>query len=480
MSLNQRPAQAQFSSPIIEATLRDIAAQISDPVLRQLWLNCYPNTLDTTVFYREDEQGQPDTWVITGDINALWLRDSSAQVWPYLPFASQDAALAKLIAGLIRRQARCILLDPYANAFSWPDDFPRPSTASKIDSAQADQSGEWLGDHTTMLPGVHERKWELDSLCYPIRLAHGYWQATQDASVFDANWLAAMRLAVGTMLAQQRKHDAGPYRFTRTTHWQSDTLPCNGMGNPLQAVGLIASMFRPSDDACILPFLVPSNLFAVVSLRQLASLLEIHFPAAPAEEDGGEAGDDITLAQRCRALADEVETALHQHAQVQHPKYGTIWAYEVDGYGNALMMDDANVPSLLSLPYLDASHINTEVYANTRRFILSSDNPWYFHSADQRLAGVGSPHTLAPRIWPMSIIMQALTSTDAAEIRRCLAMLCASDGGTALMHESFHPDAPSDFTRGWFAWANTLFGELILQLAHQHPALLAIPAQEAT
>jgi len=438
----QRPTVARFSSLAVEAQISAVSAQIADPRLRELFINCYPNTLDTTVFHQANEGGKPDTFVITGDIHALWLRDSCAQVWPYLPLAAQDPALARMIAGLIHRHSQCILLDPYANAFN---DGPAHS--------------EWQSDNTTMRPEIHERKWELDSLCYAIRLAHGYWQMMQDASVFDADWLAAMELTVATMIEQQRKTDAGPYRFTRQTHWQSDTLPCNGWGNPLKPVGLIASMFRPSDDACILPFLVPSNHFAVVSLRQLASLLEVHYPT-------------VSLAHRCRVLADEVEAALLAYARVQHPKYGTIWAYEVDGFGNALMMDDANVPSLLSLPYLGVCSADDALYVNTRRFILSSDNPWYFSSSDGQLSGVGSPHTLAPRIWPMSLIMQALTSNDADEVARCLTMLKRSDGGSSLMHESFLPDDPRDFTRSWFAWANTLFGELILRVARDFPALL--------
>lgn len=446
--MNLRPATPRFQSVAVEATIATVSARITDAKLRTLFANCYPNTLDTTVFHRDDEQGRPDTFVITGDIHALWLRDSTAQVWPYLPLAADDVALARMIAGLVRRQTHCILIDPYANAFN---DGPGDS--------------EWKTDHTEMKPELHERKWELDSLCYAIRLAHGYWQATRDsgafdADVFDQDWLVAMELAVATMIEQQRKTGPGPYRFARTTAWQSDTLPCNGWGNPLKPVGLIASMFRPSDDACVFGFLVPSNHFAVVSLRQLADLLDQHYPGH-------------ALAARSRALADEVNAALHEHAIVTHPQHGRIWAFEVDGFGNALLMDDANVPSLLSLPYLGACTEDDEVYANTRRFVLSASNPWHFRSSNGRISGIGSPHTLVPRIWPMSIILRALTSRDAGEIRDCLTMLVNSDGGSGLMHESFMPDDPSDFTRAWFAWANTLFGELVLKVAQEQPALLS-------
>ncbi|QLG88845.1 glycoside hydrolase family 125 protein [Chitinibacter bivalviorum] len=444
---NQRPAERKFSSAAVEAELQRVAALITEPELRQLFINCYPNTLDTTVQYREID-GIPDSFVITGDIHALWLRDSAAQVWPYLPLVQQDAALGKMIAGLVRRHAQCILIDPYANAFN--------------DGAA---ESEWQSDHTDMKPELHERKWELDSLCYAIRLAHGYWSASKDSAPFDPPfdppfdeaWLAAMKLAVATMREQQRKTDRGPYRFTRTTAWQSDTLPCGGWGNPLKPVGLIASMFRPSDDACVYPFLVPSNFFAVASLRQLAQMVTALF-------------NEAEFAAECTAFADEVAAALEQYAVVQHPKYGAIYAFEVDGYGNALMMDDANIPSLLALPYLDESLIGNDVYANTRRFVLSEDNPWFFKTA--QFEGNGSPHTLAPMIWPMSIIMRALTSDDDAEIAKCLTMLQHSHAGTYFMHESFDVHNPANFTRSWFAWTNTLFGELIVHLANTRSHLL--------
>lgn len=440
-----RPQAPRFVSTAVETEIARVAAGIADPKLRDTFIRCYPNTLDTTVFF-QGTGGVADTFVITGDIHAMWLRDSTAQVWPYLRFLREDTHLARMIAGLVRRQTACIALDPYANAFN---DGPGRS--------------EWQRDNTEMKPELHERKWELDSLCYAIRLAHGYWQATRDCCPYDAFWLQTMRLLVTTLQQQQRKTGTGPYRFTRTTAWQSDTLPCNGAGNPLRPVGLIASMFRPSDDACIYPFLVPSNHFAVVSLRQLADMLATLYPAD-------------TLIETCHNLADEVSAALHRHAIVTHPVHGRIWAFEVDGFGNALMMDDANVPSLLALPYLGATDINDEVYRNTRAFVLSDDNPWFFRSGDGHLEGVGSPHTLAPRIWPMAIIMRALTSMDETEIHQCLRMLLRSDGGSGLMHESFMPDNPADFTRSWFAWANTLFGELITTLARERPALLAMAA----
>jgi hypothetical protein len=305
-----------------------------------------------------------------------------------------------------------------------------------------------------MKPGVFERKWELDSLCSVIRLSHGYWKATRDTAPFDARWREAMRLIVATMRTQQRKHGPGPYRFQRNTSWSTDSAPGNGYGNPIRPDGLIVSLFRPSDDATIFPFLVPSNMYAVVALRQLATML------ASIAKDG-------EPANRCRALAREVELALAAHAAVDHPRRPRVWAYEVDGFGSHVFMDDANVPSLLSLPYLGWCRPDDPVYQRTRALVLSEDNPW-FHSG-RAAESVGSPHTPGNRIWPIAIAMRALTSSKDAEIAGCLKALAATDAGTGFMHEAFDADDPAQFSRPWFAWANSLFGELMLNVARKRP-----------
>jgi len=428
-----------FSSRAIEETITKIKNDIADPEIAWLFENCFPNTLDTTVIYTEID-GKPDTFVFTGDIRAMWLRDSSAQVWPYLPYIVNDKPLQKLIAGVIHRQVKCILLDPYANAFMYGDEV-----------------SDWQTDLTTMKPGIHERKWEIDSLCYPIRLAHKYWKTTGDISVFDSDWFSAMELLVKTFVEQQRKENPGPYSFKRVTAWQTDTVPGNGMGNPIKNTGLICSVFRPSDDATTFLYLIPSNFFAAQSLKQLSEIL-------------------ISLGyhelnQKCLKLSNELSLALQNHATFNHPKYGKIFAYEIDGYGNQLIMDDSNVPSLLSLPYLGCIENDNRIYQNTRRFLLSDDNPWYF--SGKAAAGIGSPHTLRDKIWPMTIIMQAMTSHDKVEIANCLHMLKSTHGGKGFMHESFNKDNPEDFTRSWFAWANTLFGELILKIHTEFPELLS-------
>jgi len=439
LSKRPEPHKRNFTSIAVEKRIEQVKASIKDPELAWMFENCYPNTLDTTVSYSE-QGGKPDTFVITGDIHAMWLRDSSAQVWPYLGLTRNDEPLRKLVAGVINRQVRCILLDPYANAF-----------------LDGNAMSEWKSDITEMKPGIHERKWEIDSLCYPVRLSHGYWKTTGDESIFDVEWRKAMKQVIRTFNEQQRKENRGPYSFKRTTAWQTDTVAGNGWGNPAKPNGLIVSIFRPSDDATIFPYLIPSNYFATASLLQLIEIFD-HLGMH-------------TDADQCRALKDEVSEALLRHAKVVHPVYGEIYSYETDGYGNHLMMDDSNVPSLLALPYLGCIDRNDPVYENTRRFILSSDNPYYF--IGKVAEGVGSPHTLSDKIWPMTIIMRALTSTDKAEIRVCLRMLRDTHAGTGFMHESFNKDNPADYTRSWFAWANTLFGELICKVHDEHPEILA-------
>lgn len=423
------PADRKFRSQAVEQFLRETAARIDDPELAELFVNCFPNTLDTTVEPGQFE-GRPDTAVITGDIPAMWLRDSSAQVWPYLKLARHDEPLRALLEGVIRRQTRCLLIDPYANAFMADLNAP-PLTWAR-------------SDRTEMKQGVGERKYELDSLCYPIRLAHGYWTATGDTRPFDSAWKQAMQLVVSTMQTQQRKHGNGPYSFMRSSEVSTETLPNRGFGNPVKPVGLIASGFRPSDDACTFPFLVPSNLFAVTSLRQLASLAAAVL-------------NDKPLAQTASDLAAEVEKAASQYAIASTPP-GSIWAYEVDGFGSQLLMDDANLPSLLGLPYLNSSP-DAQIYARTHEFVWSNRNPWFFSGTAGE--GIGGPHEGEGMIWPMSQIVYALTSQSADEVRRMIRMLKQSSAGTGFMHESYSKDDAAHFTRPWFAWVNSLFGELI-------------------
>jgi meiotically up-regulated gene 157 (Mug157) protein len=438
---SMRPAlkDRNFVSKAVEDTIVTVKKAISDPELAWLFENCFPNTLDTTVKFKMID-GKPDTFVITGDINAMWLRDSTAQVWPYLPLTKNDNDLKQLVAGVINRQVKCIQIDSYANAFN---DGPGQS--------------EWLTDLTDMKPELHERKWEIDSLCYPVRLSYGYWKTTGDSTIFDDLWVASMKKIYKTFVEQQRKDGTSPYKFGRVTAWALDTVPGGGYGNPIKPVGLICSMFRPSDDATTFPFLVPSNYFAVVSLKQLSEIFTVVIK-------------DVEFANKCKQLALEVENALKKYAITDHLHFGSMLAYEVDGFGNQLFMDDANVPSLLALPYLGAFKPNDPLYLNTRKFSLSDSNPYFFMGKVAK--GVGGPHSGMDMIWPLSFTMKALTSTSDSEIKDCIRILRATHAGTGFMHESFFKDDANKFTRKWFAWANTLFGEMILKVYHERPHIL--------
>lgn len=439
--VSQRPELGErgFVSKAVEATIVKVKKQLKDPKLSWMFENCFPNTLDTTVRFKM-ENGKPDTFVITGDIHAMWLRDSTAQVWPYLPLMIEDKELQQMVRGLVYRQTKCINIDSYANAFN---DGPSGS--------------EWESDFTDMKPELHERKWEIDSLCYPIRLAYNYWKMTGDASVFDAEWIKAMETVVKTFKEQQRKDSLGPYKFQRVTAHPTDSLMNKGYGSPVNGVGLIVSSFRPSDDASTFGFLIPSNMFAVVSLRQLSEISK-----AVTKHD--------TFADECSQLADEVDAAIRTYGVVEREGFGKVYAFEVDGFGNSLTMDDANIPSLISIPYLGYAGIDDPIYQNTRKLIWSKANPYFFEG--KFAAGIGGPHVGLGYVWPMSFIMKAMTSNDPKEVEACITTLRDTDADTGFMHESFNVNDPNDFTRKWFAWVNTLFGELILKTLKEHPAIL--------
>ena len=431
---SKRPPLSErlFTSEAVEAKIREVQQLISgNPRLAWMFANCYPNTLESTVHYRVID-GEDDTFVYTGDIPAMWLRDSGAQVWPYVQLAAKDEKLRKMLRGVILRQLKCINIDRYANAFN-----DGPTGAG------------WQSDATDMQKDVFERKYEIDSLCYPVRLAYWYWLVTGDVSIFGDVWLQAVENILKTFKEQQRKDGLGPYHFYRVTDRTYDTVGWGGYGAPVKPVGLIASVFRPSDDRTSLPFLVPSNFMAVSSLKKMAEILtKVNAQKAKAAE--------------CTDLAAEVEGALKQYAVVDHPKYGKIYAFEVDGFGNRLLMDDANVPSLLGMGYLGDVDLNDPIYQNTRRFVWSEDNPWFFRG--KAAEGIGGPHIGYHMVWPMSIMMRCFTSQDDDEIRWCMRTLLKTDAGTGFIHESFHKDDAMNYTRPWFAWQNTLFGELVLKL----------------
>jgi meiotically up-regulated gene 157 (Mug157) protein len=418
-------------SPSVSELVKAVSQALQAyPGIVQVFTQCFPNTLTTTTELLDDET----SFVFTGDIRAMWLRDSSAQVNPYIPLAPADPLLQRLLRGLIRRQARYILIDPYANAFKAAPDAIFP-----------------FHDHPTPNPWVWERKFELDSLCYPIRLCYRYWRATQDTSIFDGDFRQMLSTILQTMRTEQHHSQCSTYTFQRDDPVSPyDTLAYDGLGTPVNDTGMIWSGFRPSDDACSLHFNIPANMFAVVTLEYAATLAQ-------------EGLHDETLATEARHLRSQIDQGIQHHGIVEHPRLGAIYAYETDGLGNHVLMDDANVPSLLAVPYFGYRSAADALYQNTRRFILSPENPSY---AEGRYAcGIGSPHTPAGYVWPIALAMQGLTTRDLTEQASTLQMLVQTTGGTNYLHESFHPDQPTLYTRPWFAWANSLFSELVLHWA---------------
>ena len=401
---------------------------INYPPLAPLAKQCYLNTIETTV--KPCDNG--DYFVITGDIPALWLRDSSAQLRPYAKHCKESEELREIFRGVIRRHAFYVNLDPYSNAFN----------EIKHDEAHQD-------DTDFSSPFIWERKYEVDSLCASVFLLSDYYDASSDLSVFSDEVHKMLITIADTFIKEQNHEQNSTYYFRRTDCPETDTMPCNGKGNPVAVTGMTWSGFRPSDDRCKYNYLIPANMMCVVAINKAATILENIYK-------------DKENAEKCKCLAYEVSKGIEDFGTSDHPVYGKIYAYETDGLGNYLLMDDANSPSLLSAPYLGFCDVNDEIYQNTRRFILSEENPFYFNGKAAK--GIGSPHTGKDKIWHISLTMQILTSTDPKEKEECLRMLSETHAGTNFMHESFNKDDPKDFTRTWFAWANSLFAQMLSTL----------------
>lgn len=417
-----------YTKEIIEHWLTGIQKKTADrPSWGSVFERCYTDTLDRTISQLEDGT----TFVLTGDIPAMWLRDSTAQVKPYLALAGKDETLRQMIVGLVERQMAFILMDPYANAFN-----------------QAANGRGHQSDHTQMGPWIWERKYEVDSLCYPLQLAYLLWKATGETSHFNQTFFGAAEKIVQLWKLEQH-HENSPYSFERDTDRLEDTLTHQGKGAPCAYTGMTWSGFRPSDDACIYPYLIPSNMFVVVVLGYLEEIAEQF-----ASEEFSE------LAEGARQLAQEIDQGIRTFGLTKNQAGETIFAYEVDGLGNQSIMDDPNVPSLLAAPYLGYCSKDDPIYLATRRTILSQENPYYYEG--DYAAGLGSSHTFYRYIWPIALAIQGLTTDDKEEKARLLDTMVACDGGTGLMHESFHVDDPTLYSREWFSWANMMFCELVL------------------
>lgn len=396
------------------------------PEVLSIFNNCFKNTLETTLNYESTDS----VFIVTGDIPAMWLRDSTAQMRPYLLLADEKPGIADLIKGVVNRQFFNIIKDPYANAFNEED------------------NGKGHQDDITEMTGwLWERKYEIDSLCYPIQLAYLYWKVTGDTGIFNDNFKDGVEEILKLWVLEQDHSENSTYTFTRKDCPPTDTLSHDGKGAPVAKTGMTWSGFRPSDDACIYGYLIPSNMFAVVVLNYLSEIYT-------------EVLDDQEIVKKAKCLAGDIKKGIEEYGIIDHPTYGKMYAYETDGYGNYNLMDDANVPSLLSMPYLGYCAIDDPIYINTRSFILSEDNPYYYKG--KVAAGIGSPHTPEEYIWHIALAMQGLTANDSDEKEKILNYLVSTDADTSLMHEGFHCDDPSQFTRPWFSWANSMFVEFVL------------------
>ncbi|KAI9679264.1 MAG: hypothetical protein M1817_005283 [Caeruleum heppii] len=473
----QRPSPPcrTFSSPLVEDVIQDITKRMQDKDLARIFENAFPNTLDTTVRWHQDgtekpkkhgtHRGQkhdgswegPQSFIVTGDIDAEWLRDSTNQLAQYQPLAKKDKKIEKLILGAINTQAEFVIESPYCNAFQPPPPSRLPYT----------QNGQFDVVHPTYEPAVvFECKYELDSLAHFLALSNQFYKSTGSTAFLTPRWHAALttllrvldKQAEPTFDPETGRYVKNEYTFQRRTNTGTETLNLAGIGNPLNGgTGLIRSAFRPSDDATILGFYIPANAMMAVELKRTSEMLR-------------SAGRQSEFAKDLRRRGEELEKAVWEHGVVETKKYGKVFAYEVDGYGSTIIMDDANIPSLLALPVLGFVDVSDETYQNTRKMILQREgNPYYLHGKAFR--GIGGPHIGLQNAWPMSVLLEAMTSTNDTEIMDNL-MMVRNVSRLGLVHESISVIRTSAYTRSWFAWANSVFAQTILDLARRKPHVI--------
>lgn len=460
---------------MVEKIITDLNSTILDRDLARLFENAFPNTLDTTVKWHVDgnpalngglqqrlrpgtdgEWEGPQSFIVTGDINAEWLRDSTNQLAQYQKLSKKDKRIETLILGAINTQAEYVIQSPYCNAFQ----PPLPSELDPSDNGQADTV------HPVYEPSrVFECKYELDSLAHFLSLSNQFYETTESTEFATSRWLKAIDRVLSVLDDQSRStfdpetgiYRRQVYRFQRQTDTGTETLNLAGNGNPLNwGTGLVRSAFRPSDDATILGFLVPANAMMAVELKRLAKTLA--------------AVGKSKLAEKVQARGETIEKGVWEYGVIEHKKWGKVFAFEVDGYGSSIFMDDANLPSLLALPLLGFVKVDDPTYQNTRRMILSKEgNPYYLEGL--QFKGIGGPHIGLQNAWPLSLLVQAMTTDNDTEIGELLqAVKEASPLG--LIHESVNVDYTSDYTRSWFAWANSVFAQTILDIAERKPHIL--------
>jgi len=410
----------------IEKIITKVKEELKDEKLGRLFENCYRNTLTHTL--QKTKEG--NVFTITGDIPAMWLRDSVCQFRPYIVLCKEDSEIADLIEGLIKTQFHYIAIDPYANAFN------------EEENANGHQT-----DKTQMKPIVWERKYEIDSLCFPIQFSYLFWKNSGRTSHFTKEWKEALQKVMDVFETEQFHETKSTYRFERENCPYTDTLSRNGKGALVKEdIGLVWSGFRPSDDACVYGYLIPSNMLLAVAMKYTAEIAEVIY-------------QDEALKARAEKLEKSIRKAIDSYGLIPNME-NPYYAYEVDGFGQYLFMDDANVPSLLSMPYFGYCKKEDEIYLNTRNAVLSQKNPYYYKGS--LIEGLGSPHTPEDYVWHIGLAIQGLTATGKEEKQKMLQLLRDTDADTGFMHEGIYVEDPTQYTRPWFSWANAVFSEFVL------------------
>ncbi|USP76112.1 glycoside hydrolase family 125 protein [Curvularia clavata] len=476
----QRPSKycRTFESPLVEKVIDDMSKKMVDKDLARLFENAFPNTLDTTVRWHVDKTAKPkefrqswdsaawkgpQSFIVTGDINAEWLRDSTNQLAQYQLLAKKDKEIHQLILGAINTQAEYVIGSPYCNAFQPPP----PSGLKPTFQGDGDNVHPFYEESF-----VFECKYELDSLAHFLSLSNQFYNHTGSTEFINGRWLLALDTLLGVLNEQSKptfdektgEYQGNEYTWRRKTDSGTETLGLSGLGNPLNGgTGLVRSAFRPSDDATILGFLIPSNAMIATELIRTSHMLS-------------KAGKK-TIASQVLSWGEKIKEGVWEHGVVTHKKYGQVFAFEVDGYGSSILMDDANLPSLLALPLLGFTDTKNEVYKNTRKMILDKrGNPYYL--TGEAFNGIGGPHVGLRNAWPMAVLVQAMTSDDDKEITTCLEAV-KNVSRLGLVHESINVEYSSSYTRSWFAWANSVFAQTILDLAQRKPHLLFGKGEEA-
>ena len=442
----QRPSPhcRTFRSAAVDKLIDQITDRMVDKDLARIFENAFPNTLDTTVRWhvngketkRKQSSGRwegAQSFIVTGDINAEWLRDSTNQLAQYQVLAKKDRTIYDLILGAINTQAEFVTSSPYCNSFQPPP----PSYLSPSNNGQGDIV------HPAYEPAfVFECKYELDSLAHFLSLSSQFYNHTGSTDFLTKRWFTAIE-TINTILDEQSRGTfdsktgsfaKNEYTFQRDTNVGTETLNLAGVGNPMNSqTGLIRSAFRPSDDATILPFFIPGNAMMSVELKRVGKML--------LKEGHTEVGEDL------QARGETIERGIIEHGVVHHKKFGDVYAFEVDGYGSSIIMDDANLPSLLALPLLGFVDANDEVYRNTRKMILEKGGNPYFLTG-RSFSGIGGPHIGPNHAWPMSLLVQVMTSNSDKEIQDTLALVKKSCA-LGLIHESVNVNSVRDYTREW-------------------------------